>query len=122
MISALVSKSGKTGSIQAQAKAVKRKFRGLEPAGQIGLDYNEIEAKESHYKDGTAFAVGDRIYTFIKGRTKFNTFEVLCYLHNKHQVEDTRKKLRSYFGRKPTPEEIAEKMELKVDQIGKYLG
>ena len=32
----LVSKSGKLGTKQAQVKAVKRKFRGLRPAGEDG--------------------------------------------------------------------------------------
>jgi hypothetical protein len=126
----LVSKTGKLGSKQAQVKAVKRKFRGLRPAGEDGVDYNEIKAKESHYKDGSAYAVGDTIYTFVKDETKFWTKDVILYLHTKEQIKECYDQLYQEFKFnrlpgdplvKPTAEDLASEMGLDTRVVGMFL-
>jgi hypothetical protein len=126
----LVSKTGKVGTKAAQAKAVKRKFRGLKPAGENGVDYNEIKAKESHWKDGSAFAVGDTIYTFVKDETKFWTKDVILYLHTKEQIKECYDQLYNEFKWnrlpgdplvKPTAEDLASEMGLDTRIVGMFL-
>ena len=129
----LVSKSGKLGSKQAQIKAVKRKFRGLQPDGVDGKDFNKIEAKESHFKDGSAYAVGDPIFTFVKdawGETKFKTKDVILYLHTEEQIKECYDQLYQEFKFnrlpgdplvKPTAEDLGKEMGIHPHMIGMFL-
>lgn len=121
-MASLVLKPGKKVSTQAQVKAVKRKFRGLKPAGKEGTDYKVITATKTHVKDGTAFEEGQQIYSYIQGRTKFNTKSVIQYLHHKEQIQQVQAQLRKELGHKPTADIIAREMGLPVNLVWMFLG
>ena len=116
-LASLVSKSGKQVSPQAELKAVKRKFRGLLPAGVEGEDYKVVKAKKSHVLDGTARQIGDPVFAYIQGRTRFETERVINYLEMKLMLTLVMEQLLDELGHKPSPDEIASEMDLPVGAI-----
>ncbi|MDC0157295.1 hypothetical protein OAK38_06015 [Verrucomicrobia bacterium] len=104
-------------SAAAKAKAVKRYFRGLLPVGKPGEDYKIASAKESHVKDQTAKEVGDRIYTLVQGRTKFDTAKVLEYLLLKGKVQQMVDQIEMELGHSPTDEEVAREIGLGEEKL-----
>lgn len=123
LLASYVSKTGKVGKRQAQVKAVKRKFRGLIPAGVEGVDYKIEVAQQSHVNDGTARKVGDIVVSFINSQsnpTKFHTKDVIRYIHLKEIIGEVETQLKKELGHKPTPEEVAHEMDLPVEKIWRF--
>lgn len=115
-------------SQQGIIKSVKRKFRGLRPLGEDGLDFKKLIATNSHVKDGTAYQEGDIIYSYIQGRTRFDTKQAVIYYHHKVLITQMFNQLKKEFrsnkiNRKPTAEDLAKEMKfLDVAEVGMYLG
>jgi hypothetical protein len=113
---------------QGIIKSVKRKFRGLRPLGEDGLDFKKLIATNSHVKDGTAYQEGDIIYSYIQGRTRFDTKQAVIYYHHKVLITQMFNQLKKEFrsnkiNRKPTAEDLAKEMKfLDVAEVGMYLG
>jgi hypothetical protein len=118
----VISKTGKVGKPQAQAKLVKRKLRGLRPAGEAEVDYKVITATENHVKDGTARQVGDEIFGFVQGRTKFDTLSFLEFWHIKSRIDDVVTQLKKELGHNPSAEEVAHEMGLQESMIWQFMG
>jgi hypothetical protein len=120
-----------TSASTSKVKAVKRKFRGLRPAGEEGKDYKILKATETHVRDQQALSVGDEIFGLIQGRTKFETRQVIDYIWSKLMVQQVREVIAhelSNSGKKKihpksiTPEEVASEMDLPVEKIWMFLG
>ena len=120
-----------TSATASKVKAVKRKFRGLQPAGEEGKDYKILKATETHVRDQQAPGVGYEIFGLIQGRTKFETKTVIDYIWCRllvHQVRDQIALETSNSGKKKinpksiSPEEVASEMKLPVGKVWMLLG
>ena len=71
-------------SQQAKAKFIKRNLKGVKPLGIDGINYRKRIANQGHVDDKCADYVGQNIYIFIQGKTKFLAKDVVkCLGHPK---------------------------------------
>lgn len=120
-----------TSATASKVKAVKRKFRGLRPAGEEGKDYKILKATETHVKDQQAPGVGYEIFGLIQGRTKFETRQVIDYIWSKLMVQQVREVIahelsnsskKKIHPKSISPEEVASEMGLPVGKVWMLLG
>ena len=105
---------------QTKLKAIRRKFIGLRPLGEEGVDYRVAAATKNHVKDNVARDVGFPIFTFVKGRTKFDTVEVIDFLITQRKMDEIVAQIRKELGRKPTRQEVATEIGLDESRVGMF--